>query len=122
MASASMERVFRRISSRLILVENGDHDIWSTSYLTDLQEWVLVTQTLFAGCAVVEIFTHAAFVANAFDGSFSTSVTLNVLVLDGRLLALFSKLFFGLTECLVFQKIVNSGFGLLHKFILNELL
>jgi len=49
--------------SGVLLVEHGNHDIRGTSGHADLEEGMLVAETLFASSAEVEIFADTALVA-----------------------------------------------------------
>jgi len=56
--------------------------------LSDLEEWVLVTEAFFAGFAVVKVSADAALVTDSLDGHSIASVTGNTGVCNVVLLVL----------------------------------
>ena len=68
------------LGSGVLLVEHGNHDIGSSTVLRDLEEGVLVTETLLTLGAVVKVLADTALVAQALDRVDTAAVTANILV------------------------------------------
>ena len=95
-----------------IVWEHGDHNVWSTSSLSDLEEWVLVTEAFFTIRTVVEVFADAALVTDSPDRDCVAAVTSDVGVFDIVLL-IFVKFFVfrlldGTTKVLALQQVVED--------------
>jgi hypothetical protein len=95
-----------------IVWEHGDHNVWSTSSFSDLEEWMLVTEALFTILTVVEVFADAALVTDSLDRDCVAAVTSDVGVFDIVLL-IFVKFFVlrllnGTTKVLALQQVVED--------------
>ena len=62
----------------LFLWQHSDHDIWCATGLTDLEEGVLVVETLLALGAVVEVLADGALVAQANNWSDVAAIAANI--------------------------------------------
>ena len=103
----------------LLLIDHSDHDIGGTTRLSDLQEGVLVAETLLTLRAVVKVLADGALVADALDRGDLAAVTGDVLMDSLSLLVvhLRSREIIGRSEqlhehvlCLLVKLVINKVF------------
>lgn len=122
-ASAASSHLSLRLESRSILVEHGDHGVWSTVALPDLEHGVLVRHALLAVGAVVEVLAHGALVADTLDRTDTAAIALNVVV-DNLLVVFVKNFILGVGETLdilLLDKILEDLLGLFLQFGLDQI-
>jgi hypothetical protein len=62
----------------LIFVDTCDDGCWSIFWSNNLDEWVLMTESLFADITVVKVLADAALVSNSNDRMYTTTITSDV--------------------------------------------
>jgi len=90
-SASATASVTSSLSTRLVFIKEGKHDIWCSTCLTDLEEWILMSQAFFASCAIVKVFKDTALVADSNNWIFSATITLNANVLDWGVFGLFES-------------------------------
>jgi len=102
-----------------VIWENSDHHLWSSTGLSELQERILVAETLLALAAQVVILANGALVANTSDWHDAAAITLDSSVdylelshlQDAHLV-----LFLLLLDVLGIEKVLKYFFGYFLKF------
>ena len=105
-------------SCRGIFIKHSDHDIGSSTILSDLEESVLMAKSFFAASTVVEVLADRALVAKTLDWGNTTAVASHVGVDN---LSLISGLL-NRREVLRLKELLKDFLGLLIQLIVYEVL
>ena len=110
--------LFLLCSLGVLLVEHGDHDVGGTSVLANLEEGVLVAETLLTLSTVVEVLADTALVAETLDRADTTAITSDILMDDfGLFRSLLSS-----GQLFTLEKLLEDLLGLLGELIVDEIL
>ena len=100
------------------LVKHGNHDVWSSAVLTDLEESMFVAETLFTGSTVIEVLANGALVAKALNGVDATAIASDIGVHDsGLLLSLLDR-----WQVIGLKKLLEDVLRLLLQLVVYEVL
>ena len=109
----------------LLLIKDGDKDIWGSTSLLDLQEWVLMVESLLTELAVVEVLQHTALVADSHNWANTAPIASHIGVDNLALGDLFIGLlgfWHGTTKILGLQELMEDLSGLLLQFSVDQVL
>ena len=104
--------------SWVFITKHGDHNVGSSAWLANLEEGVLVVETLLASGAVVEVLADAALEAKTTDWAFLAAITGDALVDSVKVLSglLDSGQVIGL------KQLLEDISGLLLKLVVDKVL